>query len=911
MKKKNRVEDMDSTQALLDSTLPDTPVLVDSVLQDSDEDEIFFGNKSSKETSAPFAKSSRRDTICLTDVDNSRRRSFNPAGRRKSREFLMSQPVIEGGRTSSSSLCSQENSITEEEEEDDVFGNHSMVQVLEVTSTIPDDDGEELEIASDFSTKPQSINITGRTSRRKRNPGQLVSLPSESTVREILEGNLEVERDARDNKCDNDAEERRSEEDLPRMESCQKSSVSSYAYEDSVHSVFSSFSEAALGPDKCKEVEEMEIPAQNLTVSDVSYANAADASSNSGVITFKTETSGSGVYDSFSDCTRDEFLQDTEVQEVTDISVVADETDAKFTNVKRRIFDGESGMESFMDEKESARESNTPFTLGRVSSEPSLGSSAGVFTLGSIDSELGDDEVDEPCVSADCGDDSVFSRKSLGENSILSLSFDVPDDYNENAEEEAVEEDENEMEVGSPTLIEPRNGVGNVIASVVPDILVTRAPLAGPGSITESIASPEFFPASPRLSYHTARNSSVTTDLSPNFDTTADEMMLYEMFGESYDEKVEAMSVAEKVALKEMLANRGDEEINMVAQKLHKIMQDKARESSIGSTVSPFSIPSSTPSCQISPDPSPPTPHQELAQEHVEASPYQSFASCLSDQPEFRVPPTVTYHLPTSASLGRIVSKSPSPCKISTPWIPPSPSLKYKVVVSPHKSRLPLSRLPIPVQTTPRQGCTPQQVSSTTPSSAKKCSRVNDIKAAAYAAVASPVAEYVKSNPAPPLVQNVRGKSPQRDLESTLVEVDDKENMKRLSQLPPCPLPPANYKAGCVSEEQVVYETGPEYSYIPEAYGTVNSSAKVTKHLARVKLGTAEPALKWNESCLVNDESLNSSPSIARHKAPAKSVLKQTRRDSGLFEESMMEVSVLETKVVKKLARGRGRVKNQ
>ena len=51
--------DMDSTQALLDSTLPETPVLVDSYLQDSDEDEIFFGNRSTKESKAPFSKSSR------------------------------------------------------------------------------------------------------------------------------------------------------------------------------------------------------------------------------------------------------------------------------------------------------------------------------------------------------------------------------------------------------------------------------------------------------------------------------------------------------------------------------------------------------------------------------------------------------------------------------------------------------------------------------------------------------------------------------------------------------------------------------------------------------------------------------------------------------------------------------------
>lgn len=184
------------------------------------------------------------------------------------------------------------------------------------------------------------------------------------------------------------------------------------------------------------------------------------------------------------------------------------------------------------------------------------------------------------------------------------------------------------------------------------------------------------------------------------------------------------------------------------------------------------------------------------------------------------------------------------------------------------------------------------------------------MKAAAYAAVASPVAEYVKSNPAPKLVQNVKAKDAQRDLESTLVEVEDKENMeKRLSQLPPCPLPPAMYKAGALAEEQMIDVTGPEYAYIPEAYGTINSSAKVTKHVARVRVGAPQPGLKWNESCLVNDASLNSSPSVAKYKAPVKSVLKQTRRDSGLFDESMLEVSVHETKVVRKMARGRGRGK--
>ena len=42
------MEDLDSTKALLDSTIP-TPTIVDSIAQDSEEDEIFFGQMSDKE----------------------------------------------------------------------------------------------------------------------------------------------------------------------------------------------------------------------------------------------------------------------------------------------------------------------------------------------------------------------------------------------------------------------------------------------------------------------------------------------------------------------------------------------------------------------------------------------------------------------------------------------------------------------------------------------------------------------------------------------------------------------------------------------------------------------------------------------------------------------------------------------
>ena len=116
------------------------------------------------------------------------------------------------------------------------------------------------------------------------------------------------------------------------------------------------------------------------------------------------------------------------------------------------------------------------------------------------------------------------------------------------------------------------------------------------------------------------------------------------MYGESYDDKVEAMSKEQKIVLKERLANRGEDEIHLVAEKLHKIMQEKARESSVGSTVSPFSLASSTPSFHIPPNPSPPSEPISSGKEGFEnKSPLPTpviiphIENCAQDVPEFRV----------------------------------------------------------------------------------------------------------------------------------------------------------------------------------------------------------------------------------------------------------------------------------
>ena len=144
----------------------------------------------------------------------------------------------------------------------------------------------------------------------------------------------------------------------------------------------------------------------------------------------------------------------------------------------------------------------------------------------------------------------------------------------------------------------------------VPKIVVHDATVTD--ATEERSESPDELPASPANQYFTAPSSRRTTDLgrvpSPTFDTTQDEMALFEMFGEDYDDIVAAMSHEERVQLGEKLANRGEQEMLEVAQKLRHMMKDRTssvgsslppviieeEDQSIGSDVSPFSLTSST-----------------------------------------------------------------------------------------------------------------------------------------------------------------------------------------------------------------------------------------------------------------------------------------------------------------------------
>ena len=283
--------------------------------------------------------------------------------------------------------------------------------------------------------------------------------------------------------------------------------------------------------------------------------------------------------------------------------------------------------------------------------------------------------------------------------------------------------------------------------------------------ITETVDSPEEIPASPESVYVTApssrRNTSVSGADSPMFDTTVEEMALYEIYGEDYDEVVAAMSRQEKVELRKRLESRDEVEKIEIQQKYEKIAEAEADVSvtgssrnqllSVASTVSPFSLNSSvgTPSPQV----------QELipAGEPMEESPMlldepaameeaEPVAGPSSSGPQFNK----NFMLPTVASLNKMASpgRSPSPSpRKKMPWIPPSPSPSKPLTKSPHSSvrQTPVSRLPVLV----KRAAQPESSPGPRTPLAK---RVAGVKSA-FAAVASPVASYVKNNPAPHLVQ--------------------------------------------------------------------------------------------------------------------------------------------------------------
>jgi len=517
------------------------------------------------------------------------------------------------------------------------------------------------------------------------------------------------------------------------------------------------------------------------------------------------------------------------------------------------------------------------------------------------------------------------------------------------------------------------------------------------------------------------RRSSVDSVHSVDFDSMAEEMILYDLLGPDYDTEVEAMSKEKRYRLKIKIENLTPAELSAIHKRLQAVVEQDVQDSSsnsIGSTISPFSMSPGTPVIDPSGrSPSPKarlsslggnirrlsrslgkeqkprndssnyvhdtypiendTPNDLPAREHVQGQSNDDIVDddIVSDMTEetsfvFRaarvseVPVGITdvledgddedkenyanedlhanrlnvnanYLAPTYSSLQKCspqkacrrsplktpshASRSPKFSSVSpkalgqrTPnKVVASPSLADRFGTRPITSIRPLpntSGRPYPPKLTPSKNIdrpvfyTPS--SKTTPvfkqplpSSLPK-SRIPLVKTGHNRVVASPLAEYLRSNPAPPLVQNVKPRIV-KDLEATLIQADDPQTFPTL----PC----ASYTAANLVNDVVTDTTGKDYE-IYKAYGQEQTLIKVTQHVTRTRVPPT--GIQWDDDSLVNLESNQSTPSVARQKMPSKGLLKRTQRNSGLFDESMMDVSLHQTQVVGKLAnkgRGRGR----
>jgi len=429
---------------------------------------------------------------------------------------------------------------------------------------------------------------------------------------------------------------------------------------------------------------------------------------------------------------------------------------------------------------------------------------------------------------------------------------------------------------------------------------------------------------SSRSIYHTAPSSPRRSEVpEPCFDTTADEMILFEMFGDCYDEKVESMSTEEKRELQEELERmKARESVSALRARMLRIGAVGSNRSSIASTMSSFS-PHASPSPAPSPmhatpmeDRSDEKPFEEVLGEQIEDSLQRRLIQeqeqelqekILQKQKEERLrweredsrrqkveaqkeevergttprrleeemergttprgrkvlrEGEAAYTQHTQASLFRQVSPSPKKTPISSrpAWVPASPIPGRELALSPVKpfgAARPPSRIPQPV-------------------TAKPIPALRTVKAAQMV-VSSPVADYVKNNPAPHLVRNVVAKEAVRPLDSTLMEVEgNKENLA----MPACPLPANTYTSAHLFQE-TRHASVPvrEYRYIPEAYGLQGSAeASVTKHLSRKK---------------VDQDQMQRNESVVRAMTPKAPMTNSS---------SSLEVSLLETKVVRKFA---------
>jgi len=940
---------LDTTDELLDDTVfdaPSTPPVVNSVEQDDSEDEIYFGSVTVKETSRVDKRFKRRDTAIREITAEERRRSFDVNNPSKHKLFSLDQSV---------QLYAEQNSITEEDEEhsdEEVFADEnedplviSTLAPLELLS-IPD--------KKKFSSTDSNnvSHITGRRKFRKSGRSPLFSLPSASKI----PGNAE------------NKQEETSESELQNMspKTLEDQACSEAINSDSETSF--RFESVSDGNFEMGEIESTSFtdgkhvslkpadPLASFKLCSESFGSEYSA----GARNDRPSTDDEGRNSDFligSVCSlpshRDKNTVTKEANE--SLSSLDDCDDSVFT---RKSMEGDfTGSESFtlgcidgsvgsvgggsVTDRDTTM-TDSPVTTTSTAHRDESGSTIRTPTpeIRITEPAAGNAQIDEWSDGEEIRSDPRSARR---DSSVESVYFDSQleemilydkygPDYDEVVDRMSKEERyqlHRQIEAITP---EEMTEIGERLRKVIQAEEDETPSVSGKESIGSNISAFSMSPATPtplqrKSSALEERRRSRLSSISANLKKQIDS-------GEGfirYEQIVPSIAVTEddQTADDEDAQDEYNDESNAThsyePQEEKSLLFKPSRVSEISSEPaaddlnidegghqewlhgSPGYLQHTYSSIQkMSPlKPCNPSPHKPWL---PPSSPQKTYFAPLSPLKPALLPQQQQQHQHQQANSANKPQYT-TPSKFGT-FTKPTVQKTSEAMLQVTPSRTPSQD--IAFGTPGSKFGTPGSKSGSvfkTPLSSSKKSRIPHLKQGfAGHVVASPVAEFIRNNPAPHLVQNMKAKEA-RELESTLIEVDDTEQKE--NQFPS--LPCASYTAANHVKEIETDGTGKDY-HLEKAYGQEQTLVKVTRHLDRARL-------KWDDSCLEDFDSVQSTPRIARTKNPAKGVLKKTKRDSGLFDESMMDISVHQTEVVKKLAgkkggrggrgggRGRGRAK--
>lgn len=374
------------------------------------------------------------------------------------------------------------------------------------------------------------------------------------------------------------------------------------------------------------------------------------------------------------------------------------------------------------------------------------------------------------------------------------------------------------------------------------------------------------------------------------FDTTRDEMILYEKFGEDYDVVVNKMTHAEKAKLKEEVSQCVPKDASALLA-MHKknslLLEDEEEEEIISVEETPnvsIMLPTSddggakTPKLLMEPPipkPRTMTPQKltvEKLQETAQSTPNPNLAvqQRLFKTPEY----TPSYLRPTTASKLR------------------SSPRKGDIVLSPGHPLYQQRKDQLDVTPCPRAGISP--IFKNTDSLKRNFPSGLDLNK-----IVSPVGQYIRANPVPPIMRQIRAK-PTRHFDDELrafeLEEEEKENKIEPPKRIFPPLPFVDYKSSRMALEQELQGNVEPPKLLPKAFGTTNTvEAIVVKHMGRERVPKS-----LDIEGIVNNYSPNSknSPSgVTLKKFPPR----ESTIPNIVVDESTMEVSIREVRPITKM----------